>query len=139
MDNVKDVKKQEKKTFPADVVKIIDNYKIVINRGSLHDVKEGQRFLLYNLSKEEIKDPSTGESLGYLEIVKGTGDVIHVQEQISIIESDRTSPPQRRIVRRKPSIGLAILGAEEEEIIESPKNVVPFDEPKIGDKAKPIW
>ena len=75
------VETQEKleKKFPAFVASIINEYKVVINRGIKHDIRLGQRFLIYKLSDEEIIDPITKEPLGYLEIVKGTGKVIHLQ------------------------------------------------------------
>lgn len=70
-----------KGTFPAKVVKVIDDYKLVINRGEISGIREGQRMLVYNTSEEEIKDPQTGESLGYLDLVRGTGTIIFVQEK----------------------------------------------------------
>lgn len=127
---------QESKTFPATVAKIIDECKVAINRGTAHKVKEGQRFLIYELSKEEIKDPITGKSLGYLEMPKGTGKVIYVQEQMSIIESDKREPSERRTIKRK--YPFTPFTGEEEETILPPMHLVPFDDTKIGDKAKPI-
>jgi len=140
MNNVKVDKNKEGTTFPATIVKVIDDYKVVINRGILHKVKEGQRFLLYELSKEELKDPLSGKSLGYLEIVKGIGKVIHVQEQISTIESDKREPSEKRIIRKKSTnpFFLSMTGEEETETIVPSAHLVPFDEPAIGDKAKPI-
>ena len=140
MDNIKATKNQEEKTFPATVVKVIDDCKVVINRGALHKVTEGQRFLLYKLSEEEIKDPISGESLGYLEIVKGTGKVVHVQERISTIESDNRERWERKIVWLSSSASLfsVLGGGEEEETIVPSSFLVPFDGPIIGDRAKPI-
>jgi DNA gyrase/topoisomerase IV subunit B len=140
MDNVKATKNQKEITFPATIVKVIDDCKVVINRGALHKVTEGQQFLLYKLSEEEIKDPISGKSLGYLEIVKGTGKIIHVQERISTIESDKREPSERRIVRKRSSSPFfsAFTGEEEEETIVPSGRLVPFDDPVIGDKAKPI-
>lgn len=122
--------------FPATVVAIIDTYKVVINRGMKHFIKEGQRFLLYKLDDNEIKDTISGESLGYLEIPKGTGKVISVQERMSIIESDRWEPSVKTVVKRNQQ---SKLFPETEEEITSPSNrLKPFDGPEIGDKAKPI-
>jgi hypothetical protein len=123
-----------KPKFPATVVTIIDPYKVVINRGAEHDIKEGQRFLLYKLYNEEIKDTS-GESLGYLEIPKGTGKVINIQERMSIIESDRWEPSMKTVVKRKQS---TLFPPIEEEITTPSNRLKPFDNPEIGDKAKPI-
>ncbi len=88
-----------KGTFPAKVVKVIDDYKLVINRGEISGIREGQRMLVYNTSEEEIKDPQTGESLGYLDLVRGTGTIIFVQEKISILQSDRTNNKGSRLLQ----------------------------------------
>lgn len=75
------------------VAKVLDDYKLVLNIGSYDDVVMGQRFLIYGLSDDEIIDPITHESLGYLELVRGTGSVIFIQEKMCIIKSDSTSAP----------------------------------------------
>ncbi|MBO0348455.1 hypothetical protein J0895_04915 [Phormidium pseudopriestleyi FRX01] len=112
--------------FPARVAQVINPAQLVINRGSLHDVKVGQRMLIYRRGDQEIKDPESGESLGYLERVKGTGQVIHVQEKICTVESDKKKYP-RRI---KSVLGLT------EDIIEG--EALPFEHPEVGDLVKPI-
>ena len=66
------------------VVKILDDYKLAINAGAKDQISLGQKFLIYSLSDEEIIDPDTNQSLGYLEIVKGTGIVTHVQEFLQL-------------------------------------------------------
>jgi hypothetical protein len=124
---------EEKKSFPALVAAVIDDYTLVINRGRLDGVKSGQRFLIYSLSEDEIIDPETEKSLGYLEIVKGSGKVTHLQDHIATIKTDRTKPASSRIVRRNP---LIIYG--EEETITQPEEPEPFENARIGDKAKPI-
>jgi len=124
-----------KEFFPAKVIKVIDYYeKVVINRGAEHGIKEGQRFLIYALD-EELLDPDTGESLGRLELVRGTGKVIHVQEKISTIQSDK-KVTERTIKRYKNSAWRAFNGTDEEEMM-TPSNV-PFDNPENGDLAKPL-
>lgn len=135
MDNRELTDIQEMEMFPAIVVNIINPLRVVFNRGTLHSIKIGQRFLLYKLSEEEIKDPISKESLGFLEIPKGTGKVIHVQEKISTIESDRTEPSEQTIVRRRTTPFLPPM----EETVTTPSNrMVPFDSPEIGDKVKPL-
>lgn len=130
---IETAEKLEKK-FPALVASVIDDYKVVINRGTEHDIKLGQRFLVYNLSDEEILDPVKHESLGYLEVVKGTGKVIHVQEKMATIESDKTEMSNRRIIK-KGSV-YSFLGNAVEEIM--PLQKVPFDSVQVGDQVKPI-
>jgi hypothetical protein len=112
--------------FPALVAHVINPSQVVMNRGWIHDVKVWQRMLIYRTGDQEIKDPESGESLGYLDRVKGTGQVIHVQEKICIVESD-----QRKFPRRiRSAWGLAA------EIIEG--EALPFDHPEVGDWVKPI-
>lgn len=133
------VETQEKleKKFPAFVASIINEYRVVINRGIEHNIKLGQRFLIYALSTEEILDPITNESLGYLEIVKGTGKVIHVQDKMAIIESDKTEISNTTITKKRhPYLPSPVLGDAIEEI-SSPKRV-PFDSVQVGDRVKPI-
>ena len=133
------VETQEKleKKFPAFVASIINEYKVVINRGIEHDIRLGQRFLIYKLSDEEIIDPITKEPLGYLEIVKGTGKVIHLQEKMATIESDKTERTSTTITKKiHPYLPPPVLGDPIEEI-SSPKRV-PFDSVQVGDQAKPI-
>ncbi len=120
------------------VVKIYDNNcKLVLNAGSKKEVHNGDRFLIFSLSDHEIIDPDTKESLGYLEIVKGIGKVIHVQEHLCTIESDKfeNSSPAK-IIRKKNSMYAPWESTEEE--IPSPRKRVPFQSPQVGDYARLI-
>jgi hypothetical protein len=121
--------------FPATVVAVIDEYRVAINRGARDGVKQGQRFLVYEVGEEEIKDPETGESLGHLEIVRGTAKVVHVQELLATLESDQTAPREKTI--RRGVGGAWLLGMHQEEVIHSP-TTIPFDHAKASDKARPI-
>lgn len=117
------------------VVKILDNYKLVINAGSEQHVSVGQKFLIYSLSDEEIIDPDTKQSLGYLEIVKGTGVVTHVQGTMSTLESDIYHSSSKKVKRTSP---FSVIGSSVEEEIESEKTQEPFDDPQIGNFAKRV-
>ena len=78
------------------VAKIIDERRVVLNKGSHDRVSNGDRFIVFNLGGE-IHDPETDESLGILEEVKGKGEVIHVQAHMCTIqtyESDIVPVPQ---------------------------------------------
>ncbi len=136
-------------TFPATVINVIDDYRIVINKGSREGIKIGQRFLIYNETKEMLRDPITLEDLGYLEISRGTGKVIHVQEKLATLESDRITAPSKRIIKRSkttspsPISGIAGYLSPSpvevvEEIIETPEERSPFDSASKGDRVKPI-
>ena len=128
------------KPFPASVAQVFNNgYKIVINRGSEHGVAKDQRFQIYGLSDEEIIDPENGESLGRLEIVKGTGKVIHIQPQMATLESTKkTTEVERKIVKKPSSVRSIFAGMIEEEMINPREQSLPFDEPEVGDKVRPI-
>lgn len=126
-------KDSEEKTYPATVVRIYNKYRVVINRGEEHGVELDQRFQLYAVTDEEIEDPNTGESLGRLEVPKGTGEVIYVQKQMATIHSDMEKSPGRTIIRRRP-----YALEEEEEYYPGTSRKKEFYNPEVGDFAKPI-
>ena len=121
--------------FPAIVVQIISDRTVVINRGEADGVQKGQRFLVYHVDPEPIVDPETGEDLGRLEVVRGTGTATHVQDRLTTVSSDRKAPTERRVVKKRSLI--AYLG-EELETVTGPGETRPFDYPRKGDKVKPI-
>lgn len=130
------------RAFPATVVEVQDPYTVAINRGSSNGIKVGQRFLIYGLSDKEIVDPETQESLGYLEIVRGTGTVVHLQEKLATIETDKTRKKNRVIAhkprQRYPALFWPDADIEKVETIEGDEIHIAFDDAKIGDKARPI-
>lgn len=130
----------EKKIFPAKVVKVIDPYRIVINRGSEHGIAENQKFMLYAVDEDELRDPDTGESLGQLEIVKGIGKATHVQSKMTTIESSkRETSGSKKIVKTTGGGFTSMLGQHiHEEIINPEDRSVPFNEPEVGDLIKPV-
>jgi len=69
------------------IAKILDNYTYIINEGALGGIKKGQKCYIYIIG-EEIIDPSTGAKLGNLEIPKAYCTVTHVQDNLSVIQSD---------------------------------------------------
>ncbi len=64
------------------VAQILSDEKIVVNRGSSHGVKPGDRFVVF-AEGDEVADPETGASLGRLEVVKARVVAAHVQEKMS--------------------------------------------------------
>ena len=116
------------------VVNVIDDYKLVLNIGSDDGATEGQKYLIYEVSNEEIFDPDTNESLGFLELVKGTGMITHVQPKISTIESCIYDKSPIKTIRRNPMIPFS----EYIETTDSNENQRPFDNPQIGDLAKRV-
>jgi len=130
----------ETKLTAGKVAKIINEYTVVINKGSRDGVKDGQRFLIYDYSGE-IFDPDTKESLGKLEVVRGTGKVTHLQEAMATVGSDMKTSPGRSVRRiKRPSLSLALSGLIGPEEIEEtlPAAPVPFETVKVGDLVKPV-
>lgn len=125
--------KSKKGIFPAKVAKVINSTKIVINRGADHHIKLNQKVLVYSTSGEEIKDPETGELLGYLEVYKGTGKVIGIQDKLSVIESDRNEYTEALAYSRSYPLCPAAIPSNL-----SIRNKIPFENPQIGDLVKPI-
>lgn len=74
------------------VVDTIDKFTIVMDKGSEHGVKTGDRFLVVGLGKP-IYDPDTQAELGCLEITRGKVSVSHVQEKISTACSCEVEKP----------------------------------------------
>lgn len=138
--------KNEETLFPATVVSIIDEYNVAINRGANHGISIGKRFALYGTSDEEIIDPETGESLGLLEIFKGNGKIVNVQPKMSTLQSTRKKPAKKEIIYEKQPYNpfitatqtLAILKGENKRVVELPEEDLPFKDPQLRDKAKPI-
>jgi len=120
-----------------------DDNKLVITVGKENQVKKGDKYLVYELG-DHVYDPDTKADLGQLEIIKGIGKVIHVQDKMSVIESIKVKKAnEKRIVYSKPPYsgiftGLISHFATEEVIKEGEDEILPFDAPKVGDLAKYI-
>jgi hypothetical protein len=125
----------------AKVVKVIDDYRFVINRGAHHEIKIGGNFLVFHLG-ESIVDPDTNEDLGKLEIVRGRARVIHIQERMATLESreSHSVPGRKKIIRREGGIGIsALLSAPRvEEIEEGGETIRQEIDAELGDLVRPI-
>lgn len=120
----------------AVVLKVIDPYTVVINKGSLHGISVGNEFTLYYELSEPFIDPFTGEDLGALEVPVGRGEATSVQEKITIIKSCLHSPSTKRIIENNHS-ALGILGGNiKTEFI--PGELLPFDDIQVGYKVKSL-
>lgn len=122
------------KSEPYKVVRIISPYKVVINAGLDDGLKEGSRFLIYELG-EMLKDPDSGEDLEQVEIVRGTGKLVHLQNKIATIASNMEEKKPITITR-KSTLGSMrhIFGDTEQKEVN--REEIPFDEPQIGDLAR---
>lgn len=104
------------------VAKIIDLYNLVLNKGSNDNITYGQEFLIYQQT-EEIRDPETRELLECLFVPKGRGEIIQVQERISILRSSEWEKPS--------SLAEAFAAL-------TPNKRKPFINPRVGDCARRI-
>lgn len=106
------------------VVSTIDRFNIVMNKGSEHGVKMGDRFLVVGLGPA-ITDPDTQEDLGRLEIVRGRVRISHVQEKISTAiscEVEKSSDVKEiKKVTSRNSSGLASFLGPQDTVTESIK------------------
>lgn len=115
------------------VVKLIDDYRVVLNKGQKDGLSEGDEFIIYELG-EEITDPLTNESLGRIEIIKGKGKVTHLQERLATVTStNRYTKKVRREGRPTfPYFAGGIVEIKDEDGIDI------FENAKVGDKARPV-
>lgn len=67
------------------VIKIIDEYSIVINGGIEEDVSKGDKIEVY-LEGDDIFNPDTNEKLGTLDYIKETLQVTEVYRKFSVCE-----------------------------------------------------
>lgn len=118
------------------VVMIVSPYQLVINGGEDSGLKKGQRILVYGIG-EMIKDPETGEDLEQIEIVRGTGKVVHLQGKIATIESDMKEERPVTIKRKSGFGAMASVFGETEET-EINREDLPFDGPQVGDLIRII-
>lgn len=127
-----------KQQLEMKIAKMIDDYTFVMNKGSENGISIGQRILVYVIG-DEIFDPDTKQSLGRLEVVKGTGKVTHVQSKIATVASDMKSPSGRSV--RKTGGGgslFSMLGGFTEMEEQLPPEPIAFSSPKVGDLVKRI-
>lgn len=71
------------------VVKIISDYEIVVNAGSIHGIKKDDELEIF-IPGEEITDPETGETLGTLDTIKANIIVKNVYEKMCVCVNSET-------------------------------------------------
>ena len=126
----------------SDFESFLPVIELVINRGAEQGVKLGDRFLVFG-DGPQLVDPDSGKDLGQLELVRGQGEVVHVQEQLATIRTTgrRRMQPTKRVIRERTTMELALLGVGRGNVIEeelAPETEIPFEAVRLGDHAKPI-
>lgn len=119
-----------------------DECQLTLNVGKEDGVSMKDLFLVYSLSEHEIIDPDTKQSLGYLEFVKGTGQVIHLMERMCTIASTKYKrpTPTKTIRKERSSIFASSImqPTVEETVIEGEEEQLPFADVQMYDLAKRI-
>ena len=117
------------KLIEGKVLQVIDDYKVVINKGKRDGVSLYQKFLIYYLSDEDMIDEDTGENLGKIEYVIGKGRVIHLQDTMATVESVEVTTTSKKTIKKLNNVfGLA----NEETIIEPKEQLVGFNNCQKG-------
>jgi hypothetical protein len=80
-----------KGTYPAKVIEVIDDFKVVINRGELNRIQIDASHLVYSITNKPIYDPITRDFIGHRILYKGSGKIISVEENTSIIQACNNS------------------------------------------------
>lgn len=137
---------------PAELAKVVhllgsdvSPFELVINRGKRDGIRKGQRFLVFGYGPE-LRDPDSGRNLGRVELVRGRGEVVHVQEEMATIRSierHRAGPTKRRFRDVPGGVpgGISTLYGFDKRLIEEefpPEAEEPFQDVILGDLAKPI-
>lgn len=122
----------------AKVIKVPNENTVVINRGSDNGVKLGQTYLICGIG-EELFDLETKESLGLLELARGTGTSSHIQPKMSQLVSDQYEETGTKTTKRtRPGFFAAAAGEVIEEVLNSELVCVAFDSPEIGDSVRRV-
>lgn len=69
------------------IVKILDEYTLVINAGTDHGVQSGDQFQILDKKGSKVIDPDTDEVIGQLDLVKATVEVTDLHEKMCICSS----------------------------------------------------
>lgn len=119
------------------VAMILSEYQLVISVGEEHGVNRGDAFVIYE-EGDQVVDPSTGDVLGRIELVKATVQAVHVQEKLCLVES-----PRKARIETVPDVLSARLAevtpsAEEQLVREHEKLDVLRAEISAGPAMRPI-
>jgi len=71
------------------IVKIIDEYNVVVNAGRNDGIDQSSLFEIYEPGSE-ILDPDTGKSLGALDFIKSTLEVVSLYPNMCLCTNNKT-------------------------------------------------
>ncbi|MCL2254293.1 MAG: hypothetical protein FWC09_07590 [Lachnospiraceae bacterium] len=126
----------------AKVIKILNNYEVVINKGYETGIQTGHEFLVYLLG-EELIDLDTNESLGHLEILCGKAEIKHIQPKMTtLISNNHMIKVRKRIIKNSGGSSFAMISGltnQTTEETEPEEERVPFKNVAIGCYARRIY
>src|SRR5699024_13033 len=88
------------------IVKILDEYNVVINAGLSHGLKQGDQFQILDKEGSDVIDPDTQEVIGTLDLIKATVEVTELQEKMCICSSRHTIKPNSLLSSTALSVGI---------------------------------
>lgn len=112
------------KIITGKVIQKIDDYRIVINKGSVDGVEMQHRFLVYKLG-DELFDPDTKKSLGILEVVCGEGKPEHIQEHMTTLHTAKQQIKKTKTIIKHG--GISSFYGDTEEIHDPEIFEIPFE------------
>jgi hypothetical protein len=125
--------------YIAKIIKVIDSYTVVVNKGRNAGVSVGNKYLIIGLG-ETIIDPETNNELERLEIIRGKVEVIHVQEKIATLKSCQFGkhPDKKeitKVISQKVGYALPIGGSETvtESITPGDTYLLKINDVQVGD------
>lgn len=125
------------------VVKVLNAMELVVNAGATDGIKRGDTFVVYQLD-DEITDPESGENLGRLERLRGTGEAVHVQERMTTVRS-LEKKFESRLHEQRPRYSVLGMAAYTFEKATQPDPIAvdvpvdaPFVNPAVGDFARKL-
>jgi len=128
----------EKNTFR--VIEIVNDKKILINYGSKHGIKEGDKVQIYSIGRKVV-DPLSKQSLGTWDLIKDTLTVMQAFESFSVCSKEVT----RNIFMPIPTLNtLSTLSSTSIDSLDVDKNEITNDDVKgdriikVGDLVRKI-
>lgn len=116
---------------PARVIEVLDPFNLVIDRGRNLGVERGDVYEVYRPENSLSSEEQTPEPLG--ETIKGLGEVIAVYKKTAAL---RSITPAFIVERPSPIPGY--LGGPLLEVVDGASGrIAPFENPRIGDLARP--
>lgn len=119
------------------VARIVDDFTVVINAGTVDGISQGNVVMVYDIDGT-VKDPDTGETLGELEIVKGTGVVTNAQERFSTVVSNMDDDAPIKVMKKNHPSEMARLARSfgYSTVEQIPVKKKKFENPKVGSLVK---